>query len=204
MVMKRVNPNHDPKHHSMWLYYTSIKKQPRKDNDVRKYDDMKKEYGNWVEREPLEDVIRKAIREERDSWRVPYWTVEAEQYSWDFPEEQKKYKREYITPEDNTSIREALAEDDAKYRSTSLAERHRFVRVPSLKRSEKEWVNFYRTWPWIAKEVAIGKERFADGAKLKYISLFKKILDEEWPEDLKMWTEEEYDYLVKTGKMKQW
>ena len=202
--MKRVNPNHDPKHHSMWLHYKSIKKQPRKDNDVRKYDDMKRMWGSWVEREPLEDVIRRAIREERDSWRVPYWTVEAEEYSWDFPEDQKKYKREYATPEDKTSIREALAEDDAKYRSTSLAKRQRFVRVPSLKRSEKEWVNFYRTWPWIAKEVATGKERFADGAKLKYISLFKKILDEEWPEDLKMWTEEEYDYLVKTGKMKQW
>jgi hypothetical protein len=37
-------------------------KFPHKDNDVRKYDDIKKAYGNWVEREPLEDVIRRPSR----------------------------------------------------------------------------------------------------------------------------------------------
>ena len=49
--------------------------------------------------------------------------------------------------------------------------------------------------------MAAGEERFVDGAKLKYIPLFKKILDEEWPEDLKMWTPEEYDKLIAEGKI---
>lgn len=201
--MKRVNPNHDPHHRSLgrWMRFHSPK-FPHKDNDVRRYDDIKKAYGNWIERESLEDVIRKAIREERDEWRTPYWIVEAEDYRYDVPDDQKKYKKEHFTPEDKQTIREALAEDDAKYRSTSLARRHRYVRVPSLKRSGREWVNFYRTWPWIAKEVALGNERFADGAKLKYIPLFKQILDEEWPEDLKMWTDEQYEELMRKGIMK--
>ena len=37
---------------------------------------------------------------------------------------------------------------------------------------------------------------------LKYIPLFKKILDEEWPEGLKMWTPEEYGKLIAEGKIK--
>lgn len=201
--MKKVNPNYDPNHRSFgrWLKFHSPK-PPRKDNDVRKYDDMRKSYGNWVKREPLEDVIRKAIQQERDSWRTPYWIVEAEDYRYDVPDSQKKYKKHHWTPEDNQTIRELLAEDDAKYRSTSLAKRQIYVRVPSLKRSDREWINFYRTWPNIAKVVAIGRERFADGAKLKYIPLFKKILDEEWPEDLKMWTDEQYEELMRKGIIK--
>ena len=201
--MKRVNPNHDPNHRSVgrWMRFHSPK-FPHKDNDVRKYDDMEMVHCRFVKRDSLEDVIRKAIQKERDEWRTPYWIVEAENYRYDVPDDQKKYKKEHITPEDQKTIREALAEDDAKYRNTSLARRQRYVRVPSLKRSDREWVNFYRTWPWIAKEVALGNERFADGAKLKYIPLFKQILDEEWPEDLKMWTDEQYEDLMRRGIMK--
>ena len=73
-----------------------------------------------------------------------------------------------------------------------------------MKRTDREWVNFYRTWPGIAEDVAIGEERFADGAKLKYIPLFKKILDEEWPEDLKMWTDEQYEELMRKGIIKSY
>lgn len=94
------------------------------------------------------------------------------------------------------TIRQDLAEDDAKYRGTSLAKRCQRIRVPSMKRTNKEWENFYRTFPYIAAGVATGEDRFVDGAKLKYIPLFKKILDEEWPEDLKMWTEEQYDKIT--------
>ena len=54
-----------------------------------------------------------------------------------------------------------------------------------MKRSNKEWEKFYRLWPSVASEVAVGKRRFIDGAKLKYIPLFKKILDKEWPIDAK-------------------
>lgn len=201
--MKRVNPNHDPNHRSVgrWMRFHSPKFS-HKDNNVRKYDDMEMVYCRFVKIDSLEDVIRKAIQKERDEWRTPYWIVEAENYRYDVPDDQKKYKKEHITPEDQKTIREALAEDDAKYRNTSLARRHRYVRVPSLKRSDREWVNFYRTWPWIAKEVALGNERFADGAKLKYIPLFKQILDEEWPEDLKMWSDEQYEELMRKGIMK--
>ena len=201
--MKRINPNHNPNHRSERYKYSEIKKQPHRDNDVKRYNDKEEySYGRWINSKPLEDVIREAIREERDEWRIPYWIVEAEDYPWDFPEDQKKYKKQHWTPEDQQSIRQKLTEDDSKYRGTSLAKRQRFVRVPSLKRSEREWVNFYRTWPSIAKEVAIGNERFVDGAKLKYIPLFKQILDEEWPEDLKMWTDEQYENLIKNGKIK--
>ena len=194
--MKRVNPNHDPKHRSCRWDYKSIKKQPHKDNDVRKYDTGERRIC-W--NESLEDVIRKAIRKARDYWRTPYWIVEAEDYSYDVPDDQKKYKKEHFTPDDFLTIRQLLEQDDAKFRSTSLAKRCRYVRVPSLKRTDREWVNFYRTWPGIAEDVAIGEERFADGAKLKYIPLFKKILDEEWPEDLKMWTDEQYEELMRKG-----
>ena len=197
--MKRINPNHNPKHRSRRWDYKLIKKQPHKDNDVRKYDTGER----WMCRnESLEDVICKAIRKARDSWRTPYWIVEAEDYSYDVPDDQKKYKKEHFTPDDSLTIRQLLEQDDAKFRSTSLAKRCRYVRVPSLKRTDREWVNFYRTWPGIAEDVAIGEERFADGAKLKYIPLFKKILDEEWPEDLKMWTDEQYEELMRKGVIK--
>lgn len=200
--MKKVNPHHDPNHMSLRWMNPNSPTQPHKDNDVRKYHDMKKTWGGWVEHEPLENVVRKAIQKERDSWRTPYWIVEAEEYEYNVPDNQKKYKKQHWTEEDNTSIREVLAEDDSKYRSTwfalGLGGLYR-IRVPSLKRSDKEWINFYRTYPSIAKVVAIGEERFCNGAKLKYIPLFKKILDEEWPENLKMWTDEQYEDLMRKG-----
>jgi len=174
----------------MWIKYNKMNKQHFGDNDVKKYCDA--EYDGKT----LEDVIRKAIREERDYWMIPYRDVEAEEYPWDYPEEKKKYVREYFEPDDCCTIREALSEDDSKYRSTWMARRYQRIRVPSMKRTNKEWENFYRTFPRVAAEVATGKERFLDGAKLKYIPLFKRILDEEWPEDLKMWTEEQYDRMT--------
>ena len=54
-----------------------------------------------------------------------------------------------------------------------------------MKRSNKEWEKFYRLWPSVDCEVATGERRFIDGAKLKYIPLFKNILDEIWPIDAK-------------------
>ena len=163
-----------------------------KDNYMRKY------FVNFRNK-MLEDVIRKAICQERDFWRTPYWIADAEEYPFDFPEEEKRYKKVFWGSEDSTTIRQRLEEDDAKYRSTSYAKRFQSIRVPSMKRSNKEWENFYRTFPFVAVKVAIGKERFLDGAKLKYIPLFKKILDEEWPENLKMWTVYEYENLIQNG-----
>ena len=202
--MKRINPHHDPKHRYAGGLYKKMAKQPQKDNDVTRYlDGETTYYGKIISCDTLEETIRKAIRKERDWWRTPYTLVEAEDYAWDFPDDQKKYVREYANPADCETIRDMLDKDDAYFRSTSLAKRQRYVRVPSLKRSNREWMNFYRTWPWIAAKVAIGEERFADGAKLKYMPLFKEILDQEWPEDLKMWTEYQYDQMIKNGQVKE-
>ena len=201
--MKRVNPHHDPKHRSeCWSWKYGVTKLPNKDNEFRKYDNIKWEHRKWVERESLEDKLYKAIQKERDEWRIPYGIVEAEDYRYDVPDDQKKYKKQNWTPEDQQSIRELLAEDDAKYRGTWMAKGrggYYRVRVPSLKRTDREWINFYRTFPSIAIEVATGKERFLNGAKLKYIPLFKQILDEEWPENLQMWTDKQYEDLMKKG-----
>ena len=43
------------------------------------------------------------------------------------------------------------------------------IRVPSLKRSNKTWQRFYNEFPWLAAEVRLGRTRFINGAKLKYI-----------------------------------
>lgn len=43
------------------------------------------------------------------------------------------------------------------------------IRVPSLKRNKSVWEKFYNTFPSIAADVRTGKERFINGAKLKYI-----------------------------------
>jgi len=162
-----------------------------KDNFMRRY--------MACGRGSLEETIRKAIREERDEWRTPYTLEYVDDAQWNLPENERKYMRVYWKPEEQKTIRESLAEEDAKYRGTSVALRDTRIRVPSLKRSDREWMNFYRTWPGLAAQVATGYERFCDGAKLKYMPLFKAILDEEWPEDLKMWTEEEYDNLKSKG-----
>lgn len=141
----------------------------------------------------LESRIREAIRKERDEWRRPYYIMELED---------GRRRKVYNTPDDNfPTIRERLAEPDANFRGTWTAKKFQ-PRVPSLKRSNREWVNFYRTFFRLAADVAIGTERFAGGAKLRYVSLFKKILDEEWPEDLKMWTEEQYEELIQKGLIK--
>ena len=57
------------------------------------------------------------------------------------------------------------------------------IRCPRLVRSNKEWENFYKTFPCIARDVIIGKQRYCNGAKLKFIPLFQTILDKVWPED---------------------
>ena len=183
--MKKIKPKYRKSPYINWVKST-------RDNGVRKYHNI---------RDVLEDVVRDKIRKDRDEWRTPYYIDYIDEHQWDLPENERQEKRFYYEPGDIKTIRELLAMDDAKFRNTSYAKRFQRIRVPSLKRTDKEWENFYRTWPWLGAEVATGNERFADGAKLKYIPLFKKILDEEWPEDLKPWTEEEYDKLITKGKI---
>ena len=181
--MKKIKPKY---HNSRWV-------ESIRDNGVRKYHNV---------RNVLEDVVRDEIRKCRDEWRVPYYIDYIDEHQLELPEAERKETRFYYEPGDIKTIRESLAMDDAKFRSTRCAKRFQCIRVPSLKRTDKEWENFYRTWPLLGAEVAVGNERFCDGAKLKYIPLFKKILDEEWPEDLKPWTEKEYDKLITEGKIK--
>ena len=186
--MKKIKPKYRKSpYNPNWVKST-------RDNGTRKYHDV---------RDVLEDVVCEKIRMERDDWRTPYYIDYIDEHQWDLPENERKEKRFYYEEGDKKTIREALAEDDAKYRGAGgYARRCQRIRVPSLKRSDKEWENFYRTFPWIGAYVAAGIGRFVDGAKLKYIPMFKKILDEEWPEDLRPWTEDEYDSLVAQGKVK--
>jgi len=183
--MKKIKPKYRKSPYTNWVKST-------RDNGVRKYHDV---------HDALEDVVRDKIRKDRDEWRTPYYIDYIDEHQWELPENERQEKRFYYEPGDIKTIRELLTMDDAKFRNTSYAKRCQRVRVPSLKRSDREWENFYRTFPWIGAEVAVGEVRFVDGAKMKYIPLFKKILDEEWPEDLKPWTEEEYDKLVAEGKI---
>lgn len=189
MGHKKQNPNQNPNHRR--IYPSSWKKIHRfhkKDNNVRKYD----EPGNkW--QQPLETQLKAAIEKKRDEWRTPYYVYE---------DENGQQKKDF---EPCQTIRERLALDDARFRYSdwkyAFSNWNTKVRVPSLKRSVTEWENFYRTFPHIAVYVALGTERFCDGAKLKYIPLFKKILDEVWPEDLVRWTEVQYENLVMKGRI---
>ena len=145
------------------------------DNSFTKYDDIDTQ-------ETLEVKLKKTIEKEFESWNNPCY-VEV------INPEEPFYKHEYktipnydIEEGDYPSIREMLSMDDSKFNRNDKFQR---IRVPSMKRSNKEWEKFYRLWPSVACEVATGKRRFIDGAKLKYIPLFKNILDEIWPIDAK-------------------
>ena len=122
----------------------------------------------------LEDLIRLRIK------------MEKERYDEDMkPEnlfgidEETGEMVEYDKPD---SIRDRLSWPDSKFNRN---ERYQRVRVPSMKRNIREWEGFYRLFPTIAVEVALGERRFIDGAKLKYIPMFGKILDEVWKEEEK-------------------
>lgn len=186
MKLKRIKPKYPSQRR--WVREVPIH---REDNYGRRYSNFRE--GS------LEDTIREIIRKERDDWRTPYVMDYINEEQLELPESERKYEKVHWTPEEKTTIREALTWEDSKFRNGPYARRCQYVRVPSLKRTNKEWENFYRTFPWIAKEVALGNTRYCDGAKLKYIPLFKKILDEEWPEDLKMWTDKQYEELIRKG-----
>lgn len=183
MGQKKQNQNHKPNHRKNWVWWEE--KVSQKDNNVRKYDERDLKWSK-----PLEEQLQTAIEEERDKWRKPYSLYEDENGI------QKDF-------EPNQTIRERLEKDDAAFRNTSIAQRYTRIRVPSLNRNNTDWENFYRTFPHLAVDVALGKERFCDGAKLKYIPLFKIILDEVWPEDLTRWTETQYNDLLMRGRITQ-
>ena len=186
MPNKRQNPNHRSQEtRRFWSGWKKKYRVHKADNDVRKYNESEFNHSK-----SMEELLRAAIEKERDQWRKPYSLYEDENGI------QKDF-------EPCKTIRERLEKDDAAFRNTSIAQRYTRIRVPSLKRSVTEWENFYRTFPYIAVQVAIGAERFCDGAKLKYIPLFKKILDEVWPENLTRWTETQYHNLLTQGKIKQ-
>ena len=145
------------------------------DNSFTKYDD-----NDTIE--PLEVKLKKTIKKEFESWNNPYYFDVINPQEPSYKHEYKKIPDYDIEEGDYPSIREMLTMDDSKFNRSN---RHQRIRVPSMKRSNKEWEKFYRLWPSIACEVATGKRRFIDGAKLKYIPLFKNILDEIWPIDAK-------------------
>lgn len=161
-------------------YMKSAERSFRPDNYLTKYDD--KDGFWWKSQATLEDDVKNAIKKAFDAWNNPFYceVINPEAEIW---EQKYKHVPDYDIEEgDYPSIRELLAQDDSKFDRNDRFQR---IRVPSMKRSNKEWEKFYRVWPSIACEVAVGKRRFIDGAKLKYIPLFKNILDKEWPVDAK-------------------
>ena len=153
-----------------YAYMKTADNSYRQDNYKTRYDDIDlkgrrnktNHFGSIEELVTLEELVRDAITKEFDRWKSIT------------PEEYDKNSFCYMT------IRERLALDDSKFDRRSKST---YPRVPSLKRSNKEWEKFYRIFTYYACEVAIGKTRFIDGAKVKYIPLFKKILDEVWPDN---------------------
>ena len=161
-------------------YMKTAERSFRPDNYITQYDD--KDGFWWKSQATLEDDVKNAIKKAFDAWNNPFYceVINPEAEIW---EQKYKHVPDYDIEEgDYPSIRELLAQDDSKFDRNDRFQR---IRVPSMKRSNKEWEKFYRVWPSIACEVAVGKRRFIDGAKLKYIPLFKNILDKEWPVDAK-------------------
>ena len=88
--------------------------------------------------------------------------------------------------EDGTPILEETIWDKMELPDSKFYKRHKYnwrVRVPKLTRSNREWLNFYVTFPSIAEDVITGKERYSNGAKLKWIPLFTKIVEQVWPKE---------------------
>lgn len=161
-------------------YMKTAERSFRPDNYITQYDD--KDGFWWKSQTTLEDDVKNAIKKAFDAWNNPFYceVINPEAEIW---EQKYKHVPDYDIEEgDYPSIRELLAQDDSKFDRNDRFQR---IRVPSMKRSNKEWEKFYRLWPSVACEVAVGKRRFIDGAKLKYIPLFKNILDKEWPVDVK-------------------
>ena len=161
-------------------YMKTAERSFRPDNYITQYDD--KDGFWWKSQTTLEDDVKNAIKKAFDAWNNPFYceVINPEAEIW---EQKYKHVPDYDIEEgDYPSIRELLAQEDSKFDRNDRFQR---IRVPSMKRSNKEWEKFYRVWPSIACEVAVGKRRFIDGAKLKYIPLFKNILDKEWPVDAK-------------------
>lgn len=155
------------------------------DNYMTKYDEKNKKNDvvKWKSSyATLEDKIKKSIKEEFEWWNNPCYFQVINPQEPPYKHEYKKIPDYDIKEGDYPSIREMLSMDDSRF---DRNDRHQRIRVPSMKRSNKEWEKFYRLWPSIACEVATGERRFIDGAKLKYIPLFKNILDEIWPIDAK-------------------
>ena len=157
---KRVNPHHENRRFINYEY-RKMNSKPKGDNFVRSYDEGTHYYGR------LEERVREAIRKEFDYWK-----------NGELFETENGPELHYR----ETTIREDLAMEDSKFPHNSWAKK---ARVPSLKRSNREWENFYNTFPEIGVKAATGKYRFFHGAKLKYIPMFKRILDEEWSENAK-------------------
>ena len=156
------------RYNSKYNYMASADWSKRPDNFRRGYMDEK----NHDRRFPpfyknLDEEVEKAILEQKS-------TYEQEIREGLYDDLPAQY------PEETDNIHELLKLDDSKF---DRNERCQWIRVPSMKRSNREWENFYRTFPSLGVSVATGKRRFIDGAKLKYIPLFDKILKKVWPNE---------------------
>ena len=155
------------RYNSKYNYMVSADRSKRPDNFRRGYMDQKSDDRRFTPfYKNLEEEVEKAIRRQKE-------TYEQEMRDGLYDDEPAEY------PYQTDNISELLMLEDSKFDRDN---RCPWIRVPSMKRSNRTWEDFYRTFPSVAVDVAIGKERFIDGAKLKYIPLFDKILKKVWSE----------------------
>lgn len=150
----------------------------RQDNPDRKYDmgyirKYCKTYGMPVANS-FEEFLSNCVRKEKEQWIRNPFSVDND---WNI-----------IRNDDGTFLFEDTIWERLEMPDSKFFKRHKDnwrVRVPKLSANNKEWENFYVTFPWIAEDVITGKERYSNGARLKMIPLFTKIINKEWPKSEK-------------------
>lgn len=154
-----------------YYMYHHMPRPRRKDNTERAYSfDLWNIKHVMDGHKTLESFLTEIVRKAKEKWiNDPF----------EYDEEFHLLTDEQGNPEFKETIWDKLDLEDSKY-----PKRHKYnwqIRVPKLVHSNREWDNFYRTFPSIAEDVILGKERFSNGAKLKMTPMMEKILEKEWP-----------------------
>lgn len=152
--------------------YRHMPKPRRKDNSGRQYEHDSWNIRNVMKTNTLESFLIKLVRQAREKWiNDPFQCDDNFELLVD----------DSGNPIYDETIWDMLALEDSKF-SKQHGDGWR-IRVPKLVHSNREWDNFYRTFPYIAKGVMLGTERFNNGAKLKFTPMMEKILEKEWPKE---------------------
>jgi len=156
-------------------YDWRMPKLKRGDNYERLYDhDPKKDFKHdWYGTGgTFEEFLTNAVRKAHQEWVDDPISIDKD---WN-----------PLFNNDGTPVLEETIWDRLELPDSKFCKRHHYywrIRVPKLNRSDREWLNFYVTFPFLAEDVIKGEERYCSGAKLKWIPLFTKILEKEWPKE---------------------